>query len=166
MRLDLTGILTGQEKKLPFRFELDVSDLDFYSVDRFTTPVIAEGEVSDHAGAIAVTGEITCGVECTCARCLKGFTRELGFDMSAYLAEELQDEDSEDTYLIENSAADMDEIARTALVLNMDQRFFCKEDCKGLCPKCGKDLNDGPCDCREDPDPRLAVLGQLLENND
>ena len=47
----------------------------------------------------------------------------------------------------------------------MDSRFLCREDCKGLCPKCGKDLNDGPCKCGEDQDPRLAVLAQLLENN-
>lgn len=166
MRLDLTGIITGQEKKLPFRFELDVSDLDFSSVERFTTPVTAEGEVRDHAGAVTVTGRLTGGMECVCARCLKHFDRELSFDLSAYLAEELQDEEAEDTYLIENAAADMDEIARTALVLNMDSRFLCKEDCKGLCPKCGKDLNEGPCECGEDPDPRLAVLRQLLENND
>ena len=166
MRLDLTELTSGREKKIPFRFEPDVSELDFNSVNGFTAPVIAEGEVTDHAGALAVTGRLTGMMECVCARCLKTFERGLNLDINAYLAEELQDEDSEDIYLIEDNSADMDEIALTTLVLNMEQRFFCREDCKGLCPKCGKDLNEGPCGCREDPDPRLAVLGQLLENND
>jgi uncharacterized protein len=94
------------------------------------------------------------------------FPKHLDLDLNAFLAEELQDEDSEDIYLLDGDYADIDEIAFTTLVLNMEQRFLCKEDCKGLCPKCGKNLNDGPCDCREDQDPRLAVLGQLLENND
>lgn len=166
MRINLTGLLSGQEKNVPFRFEVDVSDLDFNSVNGFTAPVIAEGRVEDHAGALSVKGRLTGSMECTCARCLKVFRRDLDYPISAYLAEELQDEDSEDTYLIEENSADLDEIALTTLVLDMEQRFFCREECKGLCPKCGKDLNEGPCNCREDPDPRLAVLGQLLENQD
>ena len=85
--------------------------------------------------------------------------------VEAYLAEELQDEELEDTWLIEGDEADLGEIADTALVLNMDSSFLCSEDCKGLCPRCGRNLNYGPCDCGEDQDPRLAVLAQLLENN-
>ena len=42
--------------------------------------------------------------------------------------------------------------------------FLCSEDCKGLCAVCGKNLNEGPCDCKPEPDPRLAVLAQLLKD--
>ena len=60
--------------------------------------------------------------------------------------------------------ADVDEIIVTDFILNMDQRFLCSQDCKGLCEKCGADLNNGPCSCKLNTDPRFAVLGQLLEN--
>ena len=51
------------------------------------------------------------------------------------------------------------------VVLDLDERLLCREDCKGLCDKCGADLNEGPCSCKAEIDPRLAVLGQLLEND-
>ncbi len=48
----------------------------------------------------------------------------------------------------------------------LDGKPLCKEDCKGLCPTCGKDLNEGPCGCKKELDPRLAVLAKLLDKKD
>ena len=62
--------------------------------------------------------------------------------------------------------ADLDDILTTAFVLNMDQKLLCREDCKGLCFRCGKNLNEGPCGCKKELDPRLAVLGQLLKDKE
>ena len=59
---------------------------------------------------------------------------------------------------------DLAELARDAFILDMDTKTLCSEDCKGLCPHCGADLNLGPCSCKKDVDPRLAVLAKLLEN--
>ena len=47
---------------------------------------------------------------------------------------------------------------------NMDSKLLCRPDCKGICPRCGKNLNEGACSCRPEIDPRLAVLGQLLKD--
>ena len=49
------------------------------------------------------------------------------------------------------------------LVLELPLRYLCKPDCKGLCCRCGKNLNDGPCGCQKEIDPRLAALRQLLD---
>lgn len=166
MRLSLRDLINEPGGRKPFSFELDVSDLWFDSVLGFTEPVAVEGRVENHAGALTAVGAVRSRMKVVCARCLKEFERKLDIPFTANLSEELEDEDSEDIYLIEDGEADLDEIANTALVLGMETRFFCKEDCKGLCPKCGKNLNEGPCGCGEDLDPRLAVLGQLLENND
>jgi uncharacterized protein len=166
MRLFLGEIINIPGGVVPFEYELDISEYTFDSVEEFTSPVGVKGQVANRAGVLTVTGKIITDMTCVCARCLDLFPKHLDLDLNAFLAEELQDEDSEDIYLLDGDYADIDEIAFTTLVLNMEQRFLCKEDCKGLCPKCGKNLNDGPCDCREDQDPRLAVLGQLLENND
>lgn len=165
MRLDLREIISMPGRSIPFSFEVDVADLWFDCVKSFSGPVLAEGTVRNRAGSLEVEGRITGQMICQCARCLKEFSKELDLDMPAYLAEELQDEDDEETYLLDGNEADMGEIATTALVLGMEQRMLCREDCKGLCERCGKDLNDGPCDCGVDQDPRLAVLGQLLEKN-
>ena len=58
----------------------------------------------------------------------------------------------------------LDEILIPELLLDMEMTVLCREDCKGLCPKCGKNLNDGDCGCdRREIDPRLAVLQEFLD---
>jgi uncharacterized protein len=102
-------------------------------------------------------------MECTCARCLKDFDNPVHMHVETTLSETEQDEDDPDKFLLEGDYIDVDEIITTDFVLNMDQRILCREDCKGLCEKCGADLNEGPCACKLETDPRLAALGQLLE---
>ena len=84
--------------------------------------------------------------------------------MDAVLVSELANEDSEDEWVfpLEADTADLDDIVRTIFVLNMDSKLLCKEDCAGLCCKCGKNLNEGPCTCQKELDPRFAALKQLL----
>lgn len=90
--------------------------------------------------------------------------QEKTISYSCMLAEELQNEDNDDIVLLESGRVDAGELARTALILGMDTKTLCSEDCKGLCPRCGANLNDGPCGCKREVDPRLAVLAKLLEN--
>ena len=80
------------------------------------------------------------------------------------MAEEVQNEDNDEIVLLEDGKADVGDLARTAFILGLDTKTLCSEDCKGLCSRCGADLNLGPCSCKKEPDPRLAALGRLLEN--
>ena len=139
------------------------ADLDFDGVLEYLTPIAVTGEVANHAGLLELHAQLRADMLCQCARCLKEFEKPLEMPVTAYLTQELEDEDNEDYYLIEDGEADLDEIMRDALIFNFEPRILCSEDCKGLCPKCGKDLNEGPCGCAEDPDPRRLTLGQLLE---
>lgn len=163
MKLDLRELIASPGKSVEFDFELPMDGLTFDGVLEFTTPVTVCGEVRNHAGLLELHAVISAKMVCQCARCLKEFPKSYRCEAAAYLAEELEDEDSDDYYLLEDGAADLEEIARDALIFNFEPRILCREDCKGLCPKCGKDLNEGPCGCREDLDPRWLALGQLLE---
>jgi uncharacterized protein len=100
-----------------------------------------------------------------CDRCAKEFERDFSVPLEAVLTTELQSEDSEDENLFElvGDCVDLDDVITTAFVLNMDQKFLCRDDCKGLCPTCGADLNEGSCGCRPEVDPRFAALQQLLD---
>ena len=75
------------------------------------------------------------------------------------------DEDHEDerVFPLEGDSADLEDIIRTVFVLNMDSKLLCKPDCQGLCCRCGKNLNEGKCDCQKELDPRFAALRQLLD---
>jgi len=153
---------------LPFETELDLSDLVFGASSPVTEPVRAIGSVTNSADVLRLTGTVSTTLHAVCDRCTKPFTREVSFPMQAILVDELEDEDDEEewTFLLENHCADLTDIIRTTFVLSMDSRLLCKEDCKGLCFRCGKDLNEGPCDCQPEVDPRLAVLQQLLKGNE
>lgn len=163
MRLNLREIIDVPGGAVPFDYEIDLSGLESGSIVNAEGSGKMFGRVINRAGVLTVEGTLEADVTCVCARCLKEFKQHQEIKISSFLAEELQNEDSDDTYLLDGDFADLDEIANTAFVLNTEQRILCKETCKGLCSKCGKDLNYGPCECREDQDPRLAVLEQLLE---
>ena len=83
--------------------------------------------------------------------------------VDSLLAETLEDEENDEILLLDNGTVDLDEVFTTALVLAMDSKHVCSEDCKGLCATCGADLNEGPCGCKPEIDPRFAALAQLLD---
>ena len=60
---------------------------------------------------------------------------------------------------------DLADLARTAFILDMDTTALCSEDCQGLCPGCGVNLNEEPCRCKKQVDPRLAALAKLLQDD-
>ena len=110
-------------------------------------------------------GMITTTIHGICDRCANPFDREIHFPIDVILVTELANEENEDEWVfpLEGDSADLDDIVRTVFVLNLDSKLLCKEDCKGLCHQCGKNLNEGPCNCQKELDPRFAALKQLLE---
>jgi len=165
MRLNLREIINIPGRKIDFDYQPDTTGLDFDSVAQVKSSLNAKGRIENIAGVLTLTATLTADFVCICARCLKEFDYHFDIDTTATIAEEQFDEDNFDIFLLDGDYIDLDEVIITAYVLNMEQRFLCSEDCKGLCDKCGKNLNEGPCDCRAETDPRLAVLGQLLEKD-
>ena len=121
------------------------------------------GQVRNQAGALVLEGEAHTTLEVVCDRCLKPFSEELVLPVEHLLAETLEDEENDDILLLDGGELDLEEVFTTDLVLAMEPKHVCSEECKGLCPKCGANLNDGPCQCRAEVDPRFAVLAQLLD---
>lgn len=163
MRLDLRDIIHVPDGKKTFQFQLDLSDVDFYGSKPIVHPVQVEGSVTNHAGALVLEGTARSVLELRCDRCGKAFSREKVVTLDNLVAQELEDEENDDILLLDGTELDLDEAMSTAFILAMDTKNLCSDDCKGLCAKCGADLNLGPCGCRPDVDPRLAALAQLLD---
>ena len=164
MRLDLRSIINVPDAKKSFQFQVDLSDLDFYGRCPITQPVLAEGSVTNHAGALVLEGTARSVLDLACDRCGKEFSREKVVPLDSLVAQELEDDENDEIILLEGGELDMDEVVTTAFVLAMDTKNLCSDDCKGLCAKCGADLNVGSCRCKPDVDPRLAALAQLLDS--
>ena len=162
MQLDLRKILDNPGASAEFECELDTQRLDFPSVAGYASAPKAHGRVFNEAGIIRLTGEITADMICICDRCGEEFESEKTTAADAVLAHEESD-DNPDLFVIEGDVVDVEDVLSTCFILDMETKFLCREDCKGLCPTCGRNLNLGPCGCRKQPDPRFAVLEQLLD---
>ena len=165
MLLGLAKIIDCPGASVPFSVSADLSDLCYGISHPVTEPVLAEGTVRNTAGVLMMTGFIRTTIHGTCDRCANDFDRDVEIPIDVVLVTEMANEENEDEWVfpLEGDSADLDDIVRTVFVLNLDSKMLCSEDCKGLCHRCGKNLNEGPCDCRKELDPRFAALKQLLE---
>ena len=165
MLLGLSKIIDNPGASVAFSTSVDLSDLRYGESFPVTEPVLADGTVRNTAGVLLMKGQVKTCIHGVCDRCAADFDREIEFPIDVVLVTELANEENEDEWVfpLEGDSADLDDIVRTVFVLNLDSKLLCKEDCKGLCCRCGKNLNDGPCSCQKELDPRFAALKQLLE---
>ena len=165
MLLGLSKIIDCPGASVPFSTSVDLRDLRYGNSYPVTESVKAEGNVRNTAGVLVMTGLITTTIHGTCDRCASDFDRDIEFPIDVVLVTELANEENEDEWVfpLEGDSADLEDIVRTVFVLNLDSKLLCKDDCQGLCCRCGKNLNEGPCNCQKELDPRFAALKQLLE---
>ncbi len=165
MLLGLSKIIDCPGERIDFSTSIDLSDLQYGTSYPVSEPVKAEGTVRNTAGVLVMTGLVTTCLHGVCDRCASDFTRDVEIPIHVVLVTELSNEENEDEWVfpLEGDSADLEDIIRTVFVLNMDAKLLCKEDCKGLCCRCGRNLNDGPCSCQKELDPRFAALQQLLK---
>ena len=165
MRLDLSPIVDRPGESLSCSASVDLSDLVYGTSKPVSEPVQLEATVRNTAGVLVMKGKISTCIHGTCDRCASDFDRDVEIPVDAVLVAQLANEENEDEWVfpMEADTADLEEIVRTVFVLNMDSKLLCKEDCAGLCCSCGKNLNQGPCNCQKELDPRFAALRQLLD---
>jgi len=126
------------------------------------------------AEGVLVRGNLYSNFELDCSRCLEEFSMPVRFQFEEEFLPTIDiitgahlplPEDADRATLIDiHHILDVREIVRQSLMLALPMVPVCRTTCKGLCPNCGQNWNEGECDCREQElDPRLAVLKQLLD---
>ena len=173
MKLDLRPLLAG-DRLLEFDYELplDITSEDsasfLYGVD-FPSPMKVKGEITNTAGYMRMCVSLSVDYKTECSRCLSPVSGEFSLDLEKTVSPrdllENLDEDALDDYaIVEDGFLDMDEQLREEMEMAFPSKFLCKEDCKGLCQRCGKNLNEESCDCgHNEIDPRLEPLRKILE---
>lgn len=149
--------------------ELDLSNFDF----ELREPPLVTGRVDRVGIDMRLRGEIKAVLAAPCDRCLKEvpISVEIPVDL-LYAPEdpggsrtgeiELQARDL-DFSVYENDEIDLDGMVLEQMELSLPSRVLCSEDCRGLCPQCGADLNVERCDCQKPVDPRWQALIDLKE---
>ena len=129
-------------------------------------PVIVEGVVRNRAELLSLELTASTTLDAVCDRCGEVFDKPFHLDCEYLLATELEDEENDEILLLEDGTVDLGELSREVFILNMPTKLLCREDCRGLCPGCGVNLNYEVCRCKKDVAPRLAKLAQLLDRSE
>jgi len=168
MNIDLNSF--EREKAIDETLPIGAVDLDLANA-RVTSPITLEGKAVKATGLLVLTGRLGGTVEIDCDRCLEPARRpvDIELDLEFVPNQQIADQTNLELHLddmkrdeIDGSEIHLVEIAREQILLDLPQQFFCSDDCKGLCEKCGTNLNLKDCDCEDNEiDPRWAALQNL-----
>ncbi len=165
MILDLRSLFVNDGETLPLDCRFDLSELDFYGEYPLKSPVLVTGSAFSRAGIVTLSVSCDCEYTAPCDRCGQVAVKHYSVPIERVLVSELENDENDEIILLQDHKLDLDELVYTEVVLGMPTKHLCREDCKGICQECGKNLNDGPCGCAtKSVDPRLAALQKLLED--
>ena len=119
-------------------------------------------------GSVNLSAKVSCPMEYMCDRCGTVYPSTLEFEFEETLKKEsasVNEEDNDpDVIFFTGNTVLMDEIVYKNIYMNLPVKKLCSKDCKGLCTKCGKNLNDGECDCdTRVADPRFDALDKFFQ---
>ena len=177
MIIDLRTLSTGSQS---FQFALEtewwasVGEKDLIlGIDR---PIQVRIEIYPAGDKYVLDGTLSGGIQVLCDRCLESYHRELKTSFRVFLALPLPQTEEDDIELAEEdmevdfirgNEIDLDEIIHEQVYLTIPMKSLCKEDCLGLCPKCGSNLNAGKCQCdKEQGHPAFLKLQNLKIEGD
>lgn len=169
MKIEMKPILNGETNSIVIDYEFMLPS-EYLSADMKTDkPVKVEGDITAYSGYTELTLHVVMEYTIECARCLKPIKDALVLDFTKAVVSEntLESEDTDEYVIIEDGVVDVSVPIIDQTMMELPSKQLCDVACRGLCAKCGKDLNDGDCGCEiKEIDPRLAVLQQYLDKNE
>lgn len=170
MRIEVENLTSAGS---PFEHSYGAEEVDLEDEGaRLVAAADVRGSASRKGEEVRLRGEIRTEVELLCDRCLAPARTPLAVEFdTSFIPREVEAAKEENVELAaedlilsayDDDAVDLDELVREQIMLAIPSRRLCKEDCKGLCLKCGTDLNAGHCSCEQgEADPRWSALADL-----
>lgn len=162
MVVDLKKLFQSDNAREKLECSLDLSGVELGGAKPFCAPVKVTAALKSFAGAIDLDAQVEYTLSMPCDRCAETVMRQYTKVFSHTLVRETQ-EDTDDFVTVPDERLDLEALVLEDLLLDMPGQYLCKEDCKGLCPICGQNWNEGTCRCgAPEVDPRLEALRQFL----
>lgn len=169
-------VMSGKQSKLRFNFgfliEADLGthrlvELDYPSVrvspDLTLSPLKGMFTATRTGEGIYIGGELNSILAVDCMRCLDKMALPITFQLDELFYYPPESAPEGEPFIGENGFIDLAPLIRELSLLEVPIQPICRKDCRGLCTECGQNLNEAECGCeKDDIDPRLAVLKQLL----
>ncbi len=146
MTLEISDAVNSPGVVFSSSFKEDFDDIDYLgSAYCFCSPVVLDTDYVYTKGSLLVKGAFDTSIKAQCARCLKDirYCIKLPF-------EEIYSKTDPECYELAGEDVSLDRMVKDLIILNLPGKFLCREDCRGLCPVCGADLNTNPCRCAAD----------------
>jgi len=159
MIINVSDILKNNGASLDVEFSEKIEDLEANdSGIVFDSPVSFKGKLTNLKGMLRLDGHVAVQYKVKCYRCLKDLKRTMSFDLTERFVSSNNSTDS-DVYTYNGNYVDTDKAVKDNIILNLPMKHVCDVGCKGLCPKCGTNLNERECSCEEDDiNPRMEAL--------
>ncbi len=171
MTIDLSAILRGEIREMEIDGEI-FPDTAPYGIEYLPGARIS-GVISGSAGLVTLTSRVSVPYRGECARCLDTVQAVLEFDFNrtvvteGTVSNEVLEEKADEYLVVKRGILEPDDAIIESVFLELPSRLLCSEDCRGLCPKCGKKMTGDECGCApREIDPRWNQLKKLLEDDE
>jgi len=178
MEIEVTPIKDEKGGTLGFDVAGSYPNLDLGGRACVKGPLRVTGTVTNLGDQFIVDGVLSTMIEARCDRCLSAVTLEIESAIQAQFHKdkgdgeegsaptEEGDDPLEEILVVQQDRLRLDDVVRDELLVSLPMKILCRQDCRGLCPQCGQNLNEGTCDCEQEAlDPRLAPLARLLDDD-
>ncbi|MDO5123439.1 MAG: DUF177 domain-containing protein [Eubacteriales bacterium] len=165
MIFDLKDVFEGDGVSRVLSYELDLRNIELDGSYPFSSPVNVKATASNKTGIVSLMLDTDFEYTRCCDRCSKEISENMSYSFEHRLVTSLCGDDDGDDYIeTPDYRLELDEVVTSDVLLELPLKFLCSDDCKGLCTKCGKDLNEGECSCdKRVVDPRFEILKQLID---
>ena len=166
MLFDLSDIIKKPETHEKLELFIDAKDADFMGEQyKFIEPIHLLGTIGNNSKNLEISAEATAKMQTRCAKCAKEIEVDIKFPVTEILVKGEDNIDNPDVIVYEGHEVDITEIVLNSFFMNVEGRYLCREDCKGLCPVCGCDRNETECTCdTEVIDPRWSKLAEIMKD--
>lgn len=147
MMLDVGDALKNPGQRYPFSLEFAYEPMDMLGDTITFDNVVVSGEYFGAGETVNVSGIISALARTRCARCLCSVEQPMRAELSEVFVKQAQVSEDSEAHTMDGYTVELEPLVKQALILETPMRFLCREDCKGLCSACGKDLNLGACEC-------------------
>ena len=169
MQIDILTIKGKRNAQLELNFTETLQEMGTHLGNlELKEPINLKGSITNLGNCFVLKADIKTKVKMNCSRCMKELEHEVDIPILERFigdkADEVGQEDDE-VWFFEGNVIDLNDVVISNISLNMPMKILCSDDCKGLCPKCGQDLNESDCGCdTTEIDPRFAKLSELFKN--
>jgi Predicted metal-binding, possibly nucleic acid-binding protein len=166
MKVDISEITKANGASLDLNFDEILGNggllLEGCKINK---PVSFSGSLTNMNGILELDGRLKTGYNVKCYRCLKDMDRQLDIKIRESIINSKADSNDPDAYTYNGNLLELDKILEDNMVLNLPMKHLCTQECKGLCKFCGADLNNEPCNCKEDStNPQMESLRNFFNN--